>query len=420
MIGPDLRSPSSAAVSPGGIPTPILLIGGVTSLYGFAVFVSTFWYPGAISLNYLTPGTDYMVFHTAVGLALRGDLATLYDGDRFTSLLNALFAARLPAALAFRPWIYPPIFLVLLLPFAPLGFLASYWVFQVATGAALWASLRRAAATSRRGAILGVAALACPAASVELVSGQCTFLVAALLVAGATWLKPRPAWSGVMFGLLAFKPQFCILIPVVLLAVRAWRAVAVAVAVGFGLSATSAVLFGPAIWTGWVAETLQSGSGADPRWFLTGRVWGDSVYACAYLLGAGPALASAAQWAAIALAAWIVWHAYRSSMPADRRLAILLPAVLLAAPHSGGYDTQLLVISAGLVLARLGERAIGTDWIMGLLMWGAPLLGQPAMTLIGRFEPALTLVMMARVFYVNQASNNEFDVSIRQRVASGP
>jgi hypothetical protein len=106
-------------------------------------------------------------------------------------------------------------------------------------------------------------------------------------------------------------------------------------------------------------------------------------------------------------------------MPDDLRLAILLPAVLLAAPHSGGYDTQLLMISAGLVLARRGGRATGTDWIVGLLMWGAPLIGQPAMTLIGRFEPALPLIMLARVFYVNRALNNGVKISKLKRIASG-
>jgi hypothetical protein len=414
-----LRLPFSGTASAGAVPRPILLIGGLTSLYGFAVFVTTFRYPGAIGVNYLTPGTDYMVFHTAVRSALNGDLATLYDGDRFTSLLNALFHARLPSPLAFRPWIYPPVFLILLLPFAPLGFLASYWAFQAITGAALWASLRRAAATTRGGAILGFSALACPAASIVAVSGQCTFLVAALLAAGATWLTPRPVWSGVMFGLLCFKPQFFVMVPVVLLAARAWRALVVTVAMGLGLAAASAAVFGPTIWTGWLAETLQSGSGADPRWFLTGRIWGNSVYTCAFLLGAGTILASAAQWVAIALAAAIVWRSHRVSMPDDLRLAILLPAVLLAAPHSGGYDTQLLMISAGLVLARRGGRATGTDWIVGLLMWGAPLIGQPAMTLIGRFQPALPLIMLARVFYVNRALNNGVKISKLKRIASG-
>src|SRR5271168_2780311 len=93
-------------------PRVLFLVGVLASLYFWAVFVTTFQHPGLIGIDYLAVGTDYMVFDTAVDLASHGDLATLYDGDRFTALLNATFRDSLHEPFPFRPWIYPPQFLL--------------------------------------------------------------------------------------------------------------------------------------------------------------------------------------------------------------------------------------------------------------------------------------------------------------------
>ncbi|HEY1411171.1 MAG TPA: hypothetical protein VGF36_03480, partial [Rhodopila sp.] len=109
-----------------------LMVGGLGALYAWTVFIGTFVQPGALGLNYNAPGTDYMVFHTAISLARRGDLLTLYDPDHFTALLNRIFHGYLSSDLEFRPWIYPPLFLILLLPFGLVGFGLSYGLFQLA------------------------------------------------------------------------------------------------------------------------------------------------------------------------------------------------------------------------------------------------------------------------------------------------
>src|SRR6516225_9604137 len=101
----------------------------VASLYGWAVLVSTFIDPGSIGVNHIAPGTDWMVFYGAVRSALAGHLQLIMNGDDFTAYLNRDFADWLSVPLQFRPWFYPPSFLVLLLPFAPLGLVGSYVAF---------------------------------------------------------------------------------------------------------------------------------------------------------------------------------------------------------------------------------------------------------------------------------------------------
>src|SRR6266481_2007365 len=118
----------------------------IASLYGWAVLVSTFIRPGSIGLNHIAPGTDWMVFYGAVRSALAGHLQLIMNGDDFTAYLNRSFADWLSVPLEFRPWFYPPSFLVLLLPFAPLGLVGSYVAFQVASGGFLAAALDKGGA----------------------------------------------------------------------------------------------------------------------------------------------------------------------------------------------------------------------------------------------------------------------------------
>ena len=392
-------------------PLVYLLVGGVAALYSWAVVIATFHHPGAIGLNYNAPGTDYMVFHTAVSLARHGDLVTLYDPDRLTALLNQLFHRYLSADLEFRPWIYPPLFLLLLLPFRLLGFVISYGLFQFVTALVMLTGLR--AAVERSAAWVGFAAICSPAASISVISGQCSFLIVGLLAAGVGLLERRPLLAGAILGLLSFKPQFFLMVPVALLARSAWRASAMTAATILMMAVACWIVFGLDIWTGWFGAIARSTSEADPRWFLLGRLWGESVYTCAFLLGAPRGVAEAAQIGAVMLAGGAVWCAFRMAMAPVPRAAVLLAATLLSAPHSGGYDLLLLVAGGGLFLSHLGPRISNGDWLLGLLIWLAPLVGLPALSVAGRFSSVLTLVLLARIFRDNYAPRR-----IGQKVAA--
>lgn len=369
-----------------------LVVGIVASVYGWAVFASTPFYPGAIGLNYNALGADYMVFHSAVGLARFGDLATLYDPDRFTAWLNHAFASRLSQALDFRPWVYPPPFLLLLLPFSVLGFAASYLVFQVVTAAGMLAAIR---GLSRRG--WGWVAACGPAAACNVTSGQASFAMAGLLLGGVALLDRRPWLAGVVFGLLSFKPQFALMVPVVLLARGAWRAILAAAATALVMAGACWLWLGTGIWSGWLATMATSASGTDSRWFRAGRLWGESVYTCAVTLGASVMVANVAQAAFVLLAAGAVWFAFRSHRLADARAgAVLLTAALLAAPHAGNYDLLLPVVAAVLLLR---DRPGKWDWLLAVLVWLEPVMGLPVITVAARFIPLLNAVLLGRILW---------------------
>ena len=205
-------------------PAVVLIPGLLMAFYVWLNLLTTIPYPGKIGLDYNTLGTDWMVFYGAIRSVLDGNAPLIFDGDRFTDFLNTNFAGWLSKPLEFRPWAYPPSFLLILLPFAPLGFFGSYVAFQVVTGALLALALRSSAAAAVPSSALLVAALACPASAINAIDGQAVFLVAALIVGGFGLLERRRYLCGLVLGLLTFKPQFCILVTIALIAARQWRA----------------------------------------------------------------------------------------------------------------------------------------------------------------------------------------------------
>jgi len=366
----------------------------VASLYGWAVLVSTFIHPGSIGLNHIAPGTDWMVFYGAVRSALTGHLQLIMNGDDFTAYLNRTFASWLSKPLEFRPWFYPPSFLVLLLPFAPLGLVGSYVAFQLASGGFLAAALDRGGtdAATRRYAIAAV--LISPAASNNMVDGQCAFLVAALMVAGVRLIEARPILAGAVLGLLSFKPQFFLLVPIALIALDQWRSLIAAAASALALVVLSALIFGIDLWTWWVPQAVANLTSPDPKWVEYGRIWGNSVWACAVLLGLPTRVASLLQLAALAGGAIATFVAFRSPLATDRKLSVLLAAAVLAAPHSGPYDVVLPVVAVALWLAGEAKAPNRLHWLLGFGIWLVPLVSPPAYVVAGRFAPLLTVTLI--------------------------
>lgn len=363
------------------------------SAYLWLVFATTVPFPGAIGLNYNTLGTDWMVFDGAIGAVLAGDATLIYDGDRFTDLLDKRFAAWLSQPLPFRPWTYPPSFLLLLAPFAGLGFPASYVAFQLVTAALMIAALRLIARDGDACRLLMTMALACPAAAINVIDGQVAFLVIALTVGGIAWLDARPVAAGLILGLLTFKPQFCILVPLALIAAGAWRALAAAALSAVTLAVASAWTFGWQLWADWLPLIVGHLLNPDAKWIAYGRMWGHSVHTCAVLLGAPAGLATAVQLLAACGSAAAVVAAFRSPLRAGGRTGVLLAAMVLAAPHSGPYDAIALTVAAGLWLADRAAPPLWC-WTLAFLVWLVPLLSPPLLVAAGRLSPLLVAVLI--------------------------
>jgi alpha-1,2-mannosyltransferase len=380
-------------------PLAIAITAGVAAAYAWAVFVATFSYPGVIGIDYNAPGTDWMVFYGAVRALLDNHLPLIFDGDKFTAYLNSTFIGWLSKPLPFRPWLYPPTLLLFVAPFAFLGFVASYLGFQIVNGGLLVAALRYSSDRPPIAPAIAAAALLAPAAALNAVNGQLSFLVAALIVGGLRLVEASPVAAGAVLGLLSFKPQFCLLVPVALVALRQWQAVLAMIGSALALAVLSALIFGIDPWISWANHVAPGyvNPYANGKWIEYGRIWGESVYACALVLGASLGLASGLQNLSIAIGAVATYAAFRSQLQPDERLAVLLAATILAAPHSSANDEVLLVIAGGFWLAADGSAQTFKSWLVALALWVAPLLDPPAIVRITAVKPLFVAAFITLV-----------------------
>jgi alpha-1,2-mannosyltransferase len=375
------------------IPGVIAAVGALAALYGWALLASTPAHPGAIGVNINALGTDWMVFYGAAQWFFDGRLGALFDGERLTAYLNAAFAGWLSQPMPYRPWVYPPSYLLMVLPFGRLGFAASYAAFQAATAGLLGAALYFGADRPNARALVIAASLLGPAAAINAAVGQNAFLTAALLVGGFRLLPTQPALGGAVLGLLTYKPQFWLLIPVALAAGRAWKALAWSVLAAVALAATSLLLFGAGIWRQWLDFALSSYADPAAKWVVYGRMAGDSVYACLVAAGASEMLANAAQAGAIAIAAGFIYAAFRLRLPNDQKIAIVLVCTILAAPHSSLHEAVLLAIAAALWIGEAAQRPVPLSaWPLALSLWLTPLINPPQIDPLGRLTPVLLMV----------------------------
>ncbi len=337
-----------------------------------------------------------MVFYTAARVYFDGELSTLLDPSRFMIVLNGHFETWLmKPPLSLHPWVYPPHFLMLFLPFGILPPMLSYVSFMLLTFLGLILALQ----LEHRQPWLWIASIAfSPAAGFAVSVGQNSFLITALLVGGFAFMGARPVLAGVLFGALTVKPQFCLMVPVALVAASSWRVTFSAVATGAILCLVSLVMFGPALWLAWLAMFTGRSDFFD-HWSEAGRLYGMSVYACAIVAGASQTTARLAQIFAVLFAAGNVILAFRRKMPPDLRLAVLLTCAFLAAPHVSNYDAVLLTVAATLVFKRSFAGGLPI-WYMPLagLVWLCPVMNPPMAFHVGIYSPLLiSLFLIALV-----------------------
>jgi len=375
---------------------PVVLFPVLCGIYGWLLVVATgSGHDGVIGPRYNALGADWVIFLAAARAFFTGDLAHIYNQAWITQATNSQFASWLSQPLPFPLFPYPPPFLLLVLPFAKLPVAWSLLLSQLAQFTALAWALRKLA-PDRSYLLFLVGAFLCPAASTNVLAGSNAVLVTALIVGGLAVLDSRPLLAGALLGVVIFKPQFFPLMPLALLAAKDRHALLGMIACAAVLVIASALLFGPQLWLDWINVYLhpqQVGGVNGTEW---GHRWDESVATCVALLGAPAGLATAAQGLAVAIAAAMVWLAFRSRHP--QRLAILLCATLLASPHVSNYDLLPLALAAVLYVRTLPTSSRPLALVLPLLAWIAPLYNPPRLTPAGLITPLVLLGLIWLLF----------------------
>jgi len=186
-------------------------------------------------------GDDFVNYWSGAFLAAHGRAAEVYDFVAFHVFEQSVTG---PAIQSYH-YSYPPMLLLLTLPLAFIPYVPALGVWLIATWYGFYRALRL---TSEQSVLL--LSLAAPALFVNAVGGQNSTRTAALFGGGLSLLERRPLLAGGLLGLLIYKPQLGLLIPVALLAGRHWRAsegVAVSVIVGNSIRLASEVESGDAL-----------------------------------------------------------------------------------------------------------------------------------------------------------------------------
>lgn len=332
-------------------------------LLGSEVLWFAFLIAGSYGLvpRYGPETVSFVGFYAAGQLAADGYPQLAYDD---TVLYENEVDLTRPGVSRIR-FLYPPIYLLLCAPLAMMGFVAAFIAFEATTLPLYLLVVRRILEARGSGWVLP--ALAFPANFWTIGYGQNGFLSAALLGLGTLLVDKRPVIAGVMFGLLCYKPQFGVLVPIALIAGRHWRAVIGAVVSSGLLVGLSLVAFGWATWQAYVTSFFGSAAGSE---FEIGRqvnLFGSvSPFAAALWLGMPVGQARIAQLVATLFVVLLVGWVWRKNARLPTRAAVLASGIVVAVPYALPYD---LVISAvaGCWLMRAG-------WEGGFLRWEKPVL----------------------------------------------
>jgi hypothetical protein len=325
-------------------------------------------------------GSDFSNIYAAGIQANAGHAADIYVPPKHLAAERAIFGAKTP----FYGWHYPPFLLLLAAPLARLPYFAALFVWQALTFAlylGAMALLLRNCATKVTSSSWMLFAVAFPAVFANLLAGHNGFLTAALLAGALALLDTRPILSGILFGLLAYKPQFGLMIPLVLLVTQRWRVIGGATFSVIALSLLCTLIFGTEIWPAFLASekftrvvVLEEGQ--------TGFYKIQSVFAWVRMWGGSVPMAYAAQGLVTVLCGASLFRIWRSEIPQGIKSAALCIAAILATPYSLDYDLMALAPAVALLTTdgiargfRPWQRtAIAALWLMPFVARALPVL----------------------------------------------
>lgn len=321
-------------------------------LLGFALFaiasvayVLTLDWRGAIPRDgtTLAVGRDFLNIWMYGRAAFSADPSAFYDLDVYHAAIRGLFGMELNG----QNWSYPPSMLLLAAPFGRVTYLAALACWTLA-GVAVFVAV----ADWR----ISIPVLLSPAALFCLISGQSSFLTAAMLIAIFEFLDRKPVAAGVLIGLLTIKPQLGILLPFMLMASGRWRVFMAAAATALALAGVTAAIFGERVWFDFVSKGLpvQGLVLADPERIAT--PFFPTVFMNLRGLDLNYAAALSVQAIVAALAVGAVIWAFRFGRDADPSLmlALFLACSASASPYLLAYDLLPLTFAVVALLAGGG------------------------------------------------------------------
>lgn len=328
---------------------------------------------------------DFANYWMAGQMTMAGMQQDLFSFPVYYGHLEATFGANYPI----HNWGYPPHFLLLLWPLGLLSYKPALVVFLAATFAlfVLAAFVFRRVYAPQSSVTLLV--LAIFGYSLMMVfTTQNGFLTGALLLFGLAWMKSRPVAAGLAFALLTIKPQLGLLIPVLLLLDRNWRAIGWSAAFTVALVALSAACYGIQSWTSYLTETLAYQRSVMTDWSGIFLRMMPTMFASMRTLGYTPDTAYVVQWPFSILGAAAVFWAWRWQTDPLQRIFTLACGTFVISPYAFNYDMGALAVIAALLV---GSQPLSR---FALIMVSVIAALSPCITNMGRSNLPISPVLL--------------------------
>ncbi|HTV45690.1 MAG TPA: glycosyltransferase family 87 protein [Stellaceae bacterium] len=312
------------------------------------------------------PCIDFQWMYLASQFSLSGHLTQAYNHQIFSN-----FSGHFTNGCVMAHVDYPP---TLFLYAAPFG-LFSYWI-----GKLMWVAITLSFFLFMLWKIIPgvrtiIAAFSLDPVFANVTLGHNGFLTAGLFACLLLTVENRQWLAGIFIGLLSYKPQFGILIPVALVASGNWRALASAAISATAFAVIAGMAFGFDSWIAFAhALTDRAAVLADAT---SGTTWLCSIFSLLRDVGISARLAFAAQAIAILSAATVVWRLWSRPFPHALKAAGLCVGAVIASPHAYPYDLTILLVAAAFFI-RDGLTDVEKKFLFALWACGVPmfLIGQ--------------------------------------------
>lgn len=340
--------------------------------------------------------SDFANYWTASSMALSGNPTAPYDIDKLFGFQMKTFGASSTMGVG---WYYPPTFLLIVLPLALLPYLPSLFTWLASTLAVESWILYKISPTA---SIFWLSAFS-TGNFCNFIFGQNGYLSASLLGGGLLLLDTHPVAGGLLLGMMSYKPNLALLIPLALIAGRRWRALLSAGASALAMVLLSFMALGYQVWIEYwkisaVPVTLSAKIGP---WSIM-----PTFYSTVLSLGFDLVTAYTVQCLVMAIVAFLVAWAWYREANFVLRASILTLGILLFTPYAFTYD--LAILSLPLVWLWVDGQKNGRfpgETLLLFLGWISPFFTQIiwSLRLIPERKVQITSLILLALFFLTAA-----------------
>jgi len=351
---------------------------------------------------------DFGLFYAAGKMTLAGNVAQIFDVQAHHAMTEIVLNLTLPY---FLPWLYPPFFLFVIVPLTLLPFDVALIVWLALTLAFMIVAARRMLPSHKKLAFLLVGF---PGVFLNLRWGQNGFLSTALLGLSIAFMETSPVLSGVMVGLLAYKPQLAILPFFVLIITKNWKAILSAFSTVISASILSLLIFGKEVWI----EFFQSLFHTSSYLMETSKEVTSSIQPTLLTtlidLGIDSRISLAVQMIVALCAVAVVSWAFLRSKRLTLKGIMLVLGMPLIIPYFMQYD--LVILGLALVLLIYDFSVNGytkLEGVMAALLWLMPLINSPVV-LFTKIQLCPIVLIVEMVMIIKRINRENMFPAIQQ------